>query len=166
MAKYKHITEPDQNGFQVRIVRNGTEHSRYFSHRSWGGKDKSLNSAQNWRDQMLVVLAVRHKNLLNREPLPTKRSTGVRGVSKSIQYDKRRNVHYLVYEVHWKSNNEFKNKSFHVGRLGDVDADEELHAFRTALQFRKEYEWCRENGEFFDAERYRPWKKKRLYDER
>ena len=56
MAKNKHITEPDVFGYQVRIVRRGKESSRYFSHKLWGNKNKSLNAAITWRDQMLVVL--------------------------------------------------------------------------------------------------------------
>ena len=56
MAKNKHITEPDVFGYQVRIVRRGKESSRYFSHKLWGNKIKSLNAAITWRDQMLVVL--------------------------------------------------------------------------------------------------------------
>jgi len=56
MAKNKHITEPDVFGFQVRIVRRGKESSRYFSHKLWGNKNKSLQAAITWRDQMLVVL--------------------------------------------------------------------------------------------------------------
>jgi hypothetical protein len=56
MAEHKHITAPDPFGFQVRIVRRGVEHSRYFSHKLWGGKKKSLKAAIRWRDQMLTVL--------------------------------------------------------------------------------------------------------------
>jgi len=56
MEKNKHITEPDVFGYQVRIVRRGKESSRYFSHKLWGNKGKSLQAAITWRDQMLVVL--------------------------------------------------------------------------------------------------------------
>jgi hypothetical protein len=44
MLKNKHITEPDVFGYQVRIVRRGKESSRYFSHKLWGSKTKSLKA--------------------------------------------------------------------------------------------------------------------------
>ena len=54
--KHKHITEPDAFGYQVRIVRRGKENSRYFSHKLWGNRNKSVAAAIAWRDQMLIVL--------------------------------------------------------------------------------------------------------------
>ncbi|NOU22424.1 MAG: hypothetical protein HOO93_11690, partial [Methyloglobulus sp.] len=49
MTKVKHITEPDVFGYQVRIVRRGKESSRYFSHKLWGSKNRSLKAAITWR---------------------------------------------------------------------------------------------------------------------
>jgi len=164
MAKHKNITEPDKHGFQVRIVCDGREYSRYFSHQLWGDKNKSLAGAQNWRDQMHVILGT-HRRRLHKKPLASKRSTGVCGVSRSVQYDKRRDTSYLVYKVHWKDKDQIKNKSFHVGQLGEVTADQEFHAFRTAVLFRKEYECSVEDGVRFQPERYQLWKEKRLYEQ-
>ncbi len=163
MAKHKHITEPDKHGYQVRIVRKGKEHSRYFSYKMWGGKAKALQGAKNWRDQMLVILGPKGIQLHEQQPCSHKRSTGVRGVSRSNQYDKRRDKRYLVYEVFWKLDGKTKNRTFHVGPQGEVTADQELHAFRTAVYFRKEYELCVELSSRFDWERYQPWKHQRLY---
>ena len=164
MAKHKHITEPDKHGYQVRIVRKGKEYSRYFSYKMWGGKAKALKGAKNWRDQMLAVLGPKGIQLHEQKPCAHKRSTGVRGVSRSNQHDKRRGKRYLVYEVFWKNDGKSKNRTFHVGPLGEVSADQELHAFRTAVYFRKEYEFCVELGIRFDWARYQPWKHERLYE--
>ncbi len=166
VEKYKQITEPDNRGFQVRIVRNKKEYSRYFSHKQWGGKSKSLKSAMSWRDQMLVLFR-ESKKYRQEEMLPAhKKSTGVLGVSKSVQYDKRRDVHYLVYSCHWRRNGKGHTKTFHVGRANDVSPDEEFHAFRTAVLFRKEYEMYKDNGleERFSPDKYKLWKKERLYE--
>ncbi len=161
----KHITQPDPNGFQVRIVRNKKEYSRYFSYRLWGGRKKALMGAINWRDQMLVSLGSVNKYLPERTINPTKRTTGVRGVSRSVQYDKRRDCHYVVYSVHWRNNGRPTTKTFHVGRLESVTPDEEFHAFRTAVRFRHEYELAKSEDLPFDPSRFKSWKKRRLYEE-
>ena len=160
MSKYKHITEPDNKGFQVRVVRDRKEHSRYFSHKLWGSKKKSLQSAINWRDQILVLIG-------DKKPTPIgKKSTGIIGVSKMIHRDKRWGSKALVYSCHWRKNNKAYNKNFRVGLLDEITADDELHTFRTAVQFRKEYEFFKKIGKenLFIPERYKLWKTKRLYE--
>ncbi len=164
MAKHKQISEPDRHGYQVRIVRKGKEHSRYFAHRVWGGNKASLEAAINWRDQMLVVLGKNNRKLSDKGPLATKKSTGVRGVTRSLQYDKRRDVYSLVYGVRWHDNNKIKNRTFYVGPVGQITADQDFHAFRTAVLFRYEYELCLELDIVFYPQRYVDWKTNRLYD--
>jgi hypothetical protein len=165
--KYKQITEPSNQGFQVRIVRNNKEYSRYFAHKTWGNKGKSLKGAISWRDQMLVLL--QESKRYDQEPrIPlNKKSTGVVGVTRTIQYDKRRDAHHLVYSCHWRKNGNGHTKTFHVGRAEDVSTDEEFHAFRTAVQFRKEYELFKERGieNNFFPERYKEWRQKKFYSE-
>lgn len=163
MAKHKQISEPDRHGYQVRIVRKGREHSRYFAHRVWSGKKASLEAAIRWRDQMLVVLGNNNRKLSNKGPLATKKSTGVRGVTRSLQYDKRRDVYSLIYGVRWHDNNKIKNRTFFVGAAGSVSADKDFHAFRTAVLFRYEYELCLELNIVFYPQRYVDWKTNRLY---
>ena len=164
MAKHKQITEPDSHGYQVRIVRKGKEHSRYFAHRVWSGKKAALDAAINWRDQMLVVLGKNNRKLSDKGPLASKKSTGVRGVTRSLQYDKRRDVYSLIYGVRWHDNNKVKNRTFFVGAAGTVSADQDFHAFRTAVLFRYEYELCLELNIAFYPQRYVDWKTNRLYD--
>jgi hypothetical protein len=164
MAKYKQISEPDSHGYQVRIVRKGKEHSRYFAHRVWGGRTASLDAAIHWRDQMLVVLGKTNRKLSDKGPLASKKTTGVRGVTRSLQYDKRRDVYSLVYGVRWHDNDNIKNRTFFVGTAGNVSADQDFHAFRTAVMFRYEYELCLELNVGFYPQRYVSWKTNRLYD--
>ncbi len=164
--KYKQITEPDNKGFQVRIVRNKKEYSRYFSHKLWGGRQQALKSAINWRDQTLVLFSSKPTYQQMTRIFPNKISTGVTGVSRTIQYDKRRDVRSLIYSCHWRLNGKGHTKTFHVGRMEEINADQELHAFRTAIRFRHEYEMYRANGleSQFDPTKYKNWKKERLYD--
>jgi hypothetical protein len=164
MAKHKQISEPDCHGYQVRIVRKGKEHSRYFAHRIWGSKTASLDAAIHWRDQMLVVLGTTNRKLSDNGPLASKKTTGVRGVTRSIQYDKRRDVSSLVYGVRWHDNNKIKNRTFFVGATDQVTADQDFHAFRTAVLFRYDYELCLELNLAFYPQRYVDWKTSRLYD--
>lgn len=163
MAKNKHITEPDVFGYQVRIVRRGKESSRYFSHKLWGNKNKSLQAALAWRDQMLVVLKGSKTRFL--KPPKNKTTTGVTGVSKTIKYDHRKDKSYLCYTVFWVSNRKSKNKTFQVGNVDKITADDELHAFRTARLFRSCYEFAIDNDLPFDEGAFAGWKKKRLYEE-
>jgi len=164
MLENKHITSPSSKGFQVRIVRNKKEHSRYFSHTQWGSKQKALIRARNWRDEMLVSLGSVNKYLPVKKVSSNKKTTGIRGVSKSVQYDKRRGAHCLVYSVHWRKDEKAKTKNFYVGTVGNVSADEEFHAFRTAVQFRREYEISKAEGVLFCPAGFKAWKKVRLYE--
>jgi hypothetical protein len=164
MAIHKHITSPDPQGYQVRIVRNKKEYSRYFSHRQWGSEKKALISARNWRDQMLVSLGTQSRYIAEKKILSNKQTTGVRGVSRSNQLDSRNGVNYIVYSVHWRRNGKAATKSFHVGRADKVSADQEFHAFRTAMQFRREYELHKTLGVAFNPRGFRQWKKERLYN--
>lgn len=161
-VKHKHITEPDAFGYQVRIVRRGKETSRYFSHKLWGGRTKSLKAAIAWRDQMLVALKGSKIRFLS--PPKNKTTTGVTGVSRAVKFDHRKSKSYLCYTVFWVNNRKSRNKTFQVGNAQAVTADEELHAFRTARLFRMCYEYAIDNDLPFHDERFAGWKKTRLYD--
>ncbi len=158
MSKHKHITEPDIRGFQVRVVRDRKEHSRYFSHKTWGNKTKSLKAAISWREQLLAAIG-------DRKPSPVgDKSTGIVGVTRTVQYSK--GTHALVYCCHWRKDNKARNKAFQVGLVERVTADQDFHAFRTAVQFRKEYEFYKETGkmDLFQPEKYKLWRTERLYN--
>ena len=134
MAKHENITEPDGLGYQVRVVRKGKERSRYFSHRQYGGKRKALQAAIEWRDEIKAKYP--HKALR-----PPQSNTGVRGVSRTVKFDRRRGITYVSYSVHYKDENGYpNNKTFFVGDLESVTDKEEQAALRAAKRFRREYE--------------------------
>jgi hypothetical protein len=162
MVKQKHITEPDPFGFQVRIVRRGKESSRYFSHKLWGSKCKSIKAAIAWRDQMLTVLKGSKTRFL--KPPKNKTTTGLTGVSRTIKFDRRKDKSYLCYTVFWVCEGKAKNKTFQVDNVETITADDELHAFRTARLFRRCYEYAIDNDLPFDDSLFAGWKKKRLYE--
>lgn len=162
MTKEKHITEPDVFGFQVRIVRRGREYSRYFSHKLWGNKPKSLKAAISWRDQMLATLKGSQSRFL-RVP-KNKVSTGITGVSRTIKFDHRKDKSYLCYTVFWVKDGKARNKTFQVGNIETITADDELHAFRTAKWFRSYYEYAIDNDLPFDHTKFEGWKNFRIYD--
>ena len=58
-----------------------------------------------------------------------------------------------------------RNKTFQVGNVDKVSADDELHAFRTAKLFRICYEVSIDNDIEFHDEKFAGWKKVRLYDD-
>ncbi|MBV1881619.1 MAG: hypothetical protein KUG82_08300 [Pseudomonadales bacterium] len=161
MAKHANITKPDDHGYQVRIVRQGTEYSRYFSKKVWGSDTKALNAAINWRDMKRASLPKKTPYINDQ---PKNNSTGVNGISKVIHHDKRRDTKTLRYQVSYRTIDGRQSvRTFQVGRIEDVSADQDLHAFRTALLFRKEYELARSIGETFDNNRFGQWKMERLY---
>lgn len=157
----KNISQPDQHGWQVRIVREGKQHSRYFAHKQYGSRQKSLKAAIRWRDLMQVVLPKR-KPFFTR--LASNQSTGVIGVSRAIHHDKRRDTAYLRFQVSYQQHNgRSASKTFQVGPAEQVTAEQEKHAFLTAVQFRKEYEQARLEMEHFDASRFSNWRTQQLY---
>jgi hypothetical protein len=86
-------------------------------------------------------------------------------VSRTIKYDHRKDKSYLCYTVFWVNNGKSRNKTFQVGNVEKVTADDELHAFRTARLFRSCYEYAIDNDIGFNDGKFNGWKKTRLYDE-
>lgn len=162
MQKKQHHITTVGNGFQVRVVRNKKEHSRYFSFSAWGTEAKAMTAAINWREQVEALVG-RSKPRSSR-PVGQK-STGIIGVTRRINYDKRCNHKALVYSCHWRLNGNAHNKTFYVGPVDKISADDEFHAFRTAVLFRKEYDFYRELGleALFNPDKYQGWRNKRFY---
>lgn len=134
MAKHENITEPDGMGFQVRVVRKGIERSKYFSHNQYGGKRKALKAALEWRDE----IREKYKEKAKR---PVKSNTGLRGISRTTKYDKRRGITYVSYSVHFKDKRgNPNNKTFFVGDINNISDKDEQKALRAAKKFRKQYE--------------------------
>ena len=111
---------------------------------------------------MLAVLKGSKTRFL--KPPKNKTSTGVTGVSRTIKYDHRKDKNYLCYTVFWVCNGKSRNKTFQVGNIDKVTADDELHAFRTAKIFRICYEVSIDNDIPFYDDKFAGWKTTRLYD--
>jgi hypothetical protein len=153
------ITQPDPGGYQVRVVRRGKETSRYFSHRLWGGKRKALAAANNWRDQVKIALKNRTRRLS--QVSTHNKSTGVLGVSRTQNYDNRKDLTYLIYSVSWVDHTGKKrNKTFSVGNIEHYDKAVELKAFEAAKQFRKDWEYHADHDtlHLLDPQEYRNWR--------
>lgn len=72
----------DSAGWSVRIVRDGTQHSKYFRF-SDGGIRASLARAKRWQDRQLRELGQRQWRKGPRKRA-TNNSSGVTGVSKNV----------------------------------------------------------------------------------
>ena len=159
----KNITQPYPGAFQVRIVKQGKERSRLFSFSHWGGKKKALAAAISWRDQLKVILNLNDKRVLT---VPRNNlSTGIRGISRSVHTDYRKNLKYLVYSVCWTdAKGKKRNKGFRVGNIDIVDKTIDSKAFEAAKKFRKDYEKHVDNNSVysFDPNKYLKWREQEM----
>ena len=71
----------------------------------------------------------------------------------------------MCYTVFWVDSGKSRNKTFQVGNVESVTADDELHAFRTARVFRSCYEHAIDNDLQFYEEVFAGWKKRRVYED-
>jgi len=72
----------EANGWVVRLVRNGEEHSKYFRF-SNGGVRKSLELAKKWRDAKYKQLGERKWRTGPNKSKPVNNTSGTIGVSKT-----------------------------------------------------------------------------------
>lgn len=154
------ISFPDPSGCQMRFIQGGVNLGGFYSYSRHGGVREAVISAI--RDNM----ALRGKYdrgpggrlhfHSQREP---RGSTGVLGVSGKPYYDPRRDTWAFRYQVSWHLNGVAKSKIFHLS--DGCTTDHYLHAYRTAIQFRKRWETHRET---FDPSRFSLWRTRRLYE--
>lgn len=154
------ITFPCPTGCQMRFVQNGKDLGQFYAYSQWGGKLAAVHAAIS-RNQQLRTLYKRNKSGRPRvsEYTSSRSNTGVLGVSKNTYFDKRRNRRYARYMASWRKNKENRSKGFHLA--ADAPADQHLHALRSAIAFRKDWEVHRDS---FDPARFKLWKQKRLYE--
>ncbi len=150
--KYKNITEKGNAGFIVRIVRNGVEHSEYFSNNLWGSRTKALAAAIDWRDLLAPFVG-------KRKAINSCSKNEVSGVSRTIKHDSRRDTSSVVYQVFWLKDGKDMRKSFYVGDIDKITEDDDLHGFNTAKHFRVCYELSVKDGDVFDDGAFESWKK-------
>lgn len=104
MAKPKNINR-GPNGWTVRIVRAGVEHSKYFRF-SDGGIKKSLAAAKKWRDSQLKKLGPREWKKGPRAKA-TNNTSGITGVSKNA---------YGRWLATWQEDGKQRFKTFRTKR--------------------------------------------------
>lgn len=162
------VTRINCHSFQVRIVRDGVEHSSCFSWTKHGGQGAAMRAAVDWRDSQLKELPAAGNALgsYRVHPLPHKRSGERVGVTRYVRRDRRKQgcPEYLTFGANWvDSMGTHRIKSFQVGRVGGYSGADERHARATANAFRDEYEHCLSAGVRFDPTRYAEWKSRMLY---
>lgn len=160
-----HVTIPNWNAYQVRIVRDGVEHSKSFSWTHYAGESKALVAAVQWRDAKLAELGM-PLSTLRKTPLRHKKSGCPAGITAYYRVDKRREglPQYLTYGVNYRnSKGKACTKSFQVGHVEIISQEDKEHAALTAMAFREEYVWCRLHGVDFAPERYVSWRRETLY---
>lgn len=156
----KHLTATNWDAYQVRIVRDGVEHSSSFTWAQYGSKDGALAAAIEWRDAMLLALPPELPVRL--KPLAHKQSWGRVGITRYQRVDRRKpgNPRYVTFGVNWvDENGKRKTKSFQAGRVEDITYADEVYAANTAEAFRLDYEWSRVLGYIFQPEKYDNWRK-------
>ena len=159
-----HITIPNWDAYQVRIVRNGEEHSESFSWRAHAGESAALEAAVEWRDKKLAELGGSTASLRDK-PASNKKSGCPAGITAYLRADHRREgiPQYLTYGVNYKRRGKSATKSFQVGNIEIISQLDKEHAALTAIAFRTEYVWCRRNGAEFDPDKYSGWRQGKLY---
>lgn len=156
-----HISQPDKNGLQVRITRRKIMYSRYFAFKTWGGPAATRAAARFDRDDKLNHMVGKQIRFVNASK---NESTGVTGISRCVRHDKRKDKSYMTFSVFWKLNGKNKTRTFQAGNVDSITDDDEAHAFRTAMHFRKNYEYCIDHNKFFNDLAYTQWQTKKLYE--
>ena len=98
--KIKNITRLDYqktHGWWVRIKRYPDSFSKLFSDGVWGGKDKALEAALEWRDQKLAEAPLRTERFNELSSKGFK--TGVPGLSLSYEKGKKRPLPHLQVSI-------------------------------------------------------------------
>jgi hypothetical protein len=151
------ITQPDKYVLQARIKRGGKEHSRSFafSHYSPGGAKRA---AQRWLARKARELPPSKQNIPVRSGRQANNTSGTAGVSRTVQYDKRKGQSYVRYLVHWHDGEKQRNKSFSAGNADVIDERDEDAALTAAKAFRAAYEKARLSGTDFDPRPFLNWK--------
>lgn len=153
------VSFPDRTGCQMRFVHKGKDLGWYFNY----------NDYDTPRDAVLAAIATnkayreKYKRLPNGRPTVFERAPsgtlGVLGVSGSWLEDKRRGSWSYRYQVNWLQQGNKKTKSFWLA--ADSTPDQFLHGYRTAIQFRAEWEALKDD---FDPAHYSLWRSRRLYE--
>lgn len=154
------VSFPVPSGCQMRFVHEGVDLGGFYAYSQYDGILKAVQAAiidnKALRDRYRRRPDGKRPYRFQRAPHGT---TGVVGVSCGPYFDPRRDKEAYRYQVSWRQNESPRSKTFHLS--ASANADQHLHAFRTAIQFRKEWEMLL--GEF-DPTKYKFWRTRRLYE--
>ncbi|MEM9939936.1 MAG: hypothetical protein AAF939_00010 [Planctomycetota bacterium] len=114
MSRQNNISR-ETNGWSVRIVRNGHQHSRYFRF-SDGGIRGSLAKAKAWRDEKIAELGERKWRKGPRKKA-VNNTSGIVGVSKNV---------YGRWVATWQQDNRQKFKTFRTKKEAIAHRKEQL----------------------------------------
>ncbi|MCP4523411.1 MAG: hypothetical protein GY828_04265 [Candidatus Gracilibacteria bacterium] len=143
----------------MRFIRNKKNLGSFYSYKKWGGVNAAIEAAIS---QNKVLKAQHPTSKIRRVRKPKEGrhpSAGFNGVGFRKKLDKRRGEFEHFYWVSYKKKDKAAVKTFSLGYTA-YDAETQLHAYRTAIQFRKEWD---ELDEGMDFERYKHWRKNRVY---
>lgn len=149
-----------ETGYQVRIKRRRKEISRYFSFSQYGSVNNTLREAKAWRNYIKSIGKNNTRRFLKTPD--TDHSTGFRGISRTISYDKRNKQHYINFSVCWTdSKGVLRNKKFHVGNTETFLPEKDVLAFSVAKIFRADWENHADLDKLdgFNPNRYKGWQK-------
>lgn len=154
------ISFPCNTGCQMRFIHEGEDLGGFYAYSKFGGIREAVKTAISDNRDLRAEYRCRSDGKrayrFQRQPYGT---TGFVGVSCGPYYDPRRDIEAFRYQVHWRRNSQQRSKTFHLS-VG-ATPDQHLHAFRTAIQFRKEWECFLDD---FDPGRYTLWRSYRLYE--
>ena len=156
------LSFPAPSFCQMRFKRNRVDHGGSYPYSRFGGVRGAVLAAIDDNK------ALREQFLRKSDGKPAFRTerrksgtTGVVGVAGAPYLDGRRQIWSWRYQVSWRKNNRPCSKTFHLAL--DSTPDQMLHAFRSAIQFRAEYEALLSE---FDPSKYKHWRIRRLYEPR
>lgn len=144
------IRHPDAYGLQAVHSAGGEEVAvRYFSHRRYGGRERSEAVARRWLHFCNLLCPGRSGP--RRSPQKNKTQPYPAGVS----FGTSRNRH--TFNVYWHDGTRTRNKTFYIGTDNTATEAKYRLARDAAIAFRREYEDARQAGEKFDEKPWRNW---------
>ena len=122
------IDEPNgrvgTHGYEVRVMRRGESHCRFFGDTAFGGKRKALAAARVWRDEIVSAHAGFSRKEIA-EQVTVRNTSGIVGVRRSVETDKRwpEELVYVYWVAQWSpAPGVRKTRRFSVEKYGEEQA--------------------------------------------
>ncbi|MDF1754187.1 MAG: AP2 domain-containing protein [Verrucomicrobiales bacterium] len=112
-------------GWQVRIQRNGVRYGRFFSDYEWGGTQKALNIALQYRDRVIAHQErVSQTSVRAHETVGARNQSGVVGVTR-ISQRSAKGIEYHFWQASWTDQDgNRRTVRYSVLKLGEEKAFE------------------------------------------